>query len=141
MLFEAGILLYNEFIRWMVNTDPLMVYYTSRWFSSLFFLNLFFSCWLVGGKFILFIVYWYYLLVVNIVNKVIYRGINCSFVNLFRCCKYLAKLISIYKRMILFSNILNLLISKYLYSKIRKCLGDMEILKISYNEMKKNEWK
>lgn len=49
--------------------------------------------------------------------------------------------ISIYKRMILFSNILNLLIRKYLYSKIRKCLQDMEILKISYNEMKKNEWK
>lgn len=43
--------------------------------------------------------------------------------------------------MILFSNILNLLIRKYLYSKIRKCLQDMEILKISYNEMKKNEWK
>lgn len=94
----------------------------------LFSLNLFFSyeCWLVD-----------YLLIVNIVNKVIYRGVKLLCL-LIRCCKYLGKLISIYKRMILFLNTVNLLICKYLYiyPKIRKCLQDVEILKISCNEMK-----
>lgn len=94
----------------------------------LFFLNLFFSyeCWLVD-----------YLLIVNIVNKVIYRGVKLLCL-LIRCCKYLGKLISIYKRMILFLNTVNLLICEYLYiyPKIRKCLQDVEILKISCNEMK-----
>lgn len=59
---------------------------------------------LVGGSF---------LLIVNIVNKVIYRGVKLLCL-LIRCCKYLGKLISIYKRMILFLNTVNLLICKYI---------------------------